>query len=224
MKKIFLFSLFILSSCSVILYDDSIIIQKKRVSLEFSQTNFSIYHIYFEKIGDKKESKGFTIFKPDNFLVAYLFPGTYNIYLYSIVPKTDTTFCVSKYKILKNIKITEEKNIFVDDNFKDLYPSFSIEKYDEESYLLTIDMKDCYELFSISSMSIKQGTDKTRSIDFSFDKYFLKVFAIIPFYQNGDWFMNISFSIKSKIDFGNLENNNIFLSTTYIPNIFLINI
>lgn len=223
MKKVFLpIFILILFSCSVVFKENSFL-SRERVKVTITESDSFFYHIYFENIDDKKESYGKTISSLDSLAILYLFPGKYNIYVYGIVPKTEESFYIQKFRVLKEVEIITQNEIIISQLF-DLYPVFNIEKYNSDNYLLELDLKEIYEMFSISSLSVKQNSDRTRSLTWKTDNESLKVYALIPFYQSGEWFMNISFSIKSKIDESELEKSGINLSTTYLKNIPLGNI
>ncbi len=216
MKLFFLILILITFSCMVEFYDNSSIGETSIFIRILDDTSY-IYHIYFENINCKTKSKGQNL-NNKNYITFKIYPGIYNIYIYRIVPKTDSSFCVDKYKVLKNIKIVNKKSIEL--TLEDLYPDFKFESNNNE-YIIKIYMDKIYEIFGLSSISIKQGDDKVRSILCSYSKEENIYYSIIPFYQQGDWFMNISFYLKSKVDSNELEKDNIYISTTYLKNIFL---
>lgn len=87
---------------------------------------------------------------------------------------------------------------------------------------LIVNMDGLNDIFSLSSLSLKQGTDKLRSIDFSYDEINNCYCSTVAFYQNGSWFLNISYEVKaSAIEENSLENDNIKISTSYFQNIYL---
>ncbi len=81
-------------------------------------------------------------------------------------------------------------------------------------------MNELGGIFSISSLSLKQGNDRFRSLDIQKENNFY--FTEVPLIENGDWFMNISYLLyDSKKRSDVLIKDNISISTSYFKDIFL---
>lgn len=223
-KKIFIFFILaLIISCQ----QDPVIVKEeetiKKVDLSLSINNQSedieVYHIYLKNISDNARSYAVNNFDLTNDLNISLFPGVYSLYSYGLIDKTETSKKVFSYSIIENIEFFQNKKIKL--SFKILNPDVLIEyDYINDKVFLKVFMNDLYGFFTVSSISIKQGSDRVRSLDFiKLDNIYL---AEVPLYENGEWFLNISYSLlSSKINKSILDNDNIYLSTSYFKDILL---
>lgn len=177
-----------------------------------------LYHLYFENHNNKDESIGVNYHESGNNLKVSLFPGVYNIYAYGLIEKTNTSKKVYSFSIEKNIKCFDNSDILI--NLKTLAPQAEIVII-ENLPVLKVNMNDLYEIFYLSSLSIKQGGDRVRSLDYSFNNNDKSYIANVPLYENGDWYFNISYCLKSKIDKDILNKDNVDISTSYFSSIYL---
>ncbi len=224
MKKIFIFFVLII----IITCQQEPTIIKKEVSINDINLSLSIseqseeiqlYHIYLKHISDNKKSFAINCFDLTADLNISLFPGVYNLYSYGLVNKTETTKKVFSYSNIEKIKLFEDKKTEL--FFKILTPDVLIE-YDNinNKVVLKVFMNELYSIFTVSSISIKQGIDRVRSLDFiKQDNIYL---AEVPLFENGEWFLNISYSLlSSKKNKSILDKDSIKISTSYFSNIFL---
>ncbi len=184
---------------------------------DFPEQRSDVYHVFLKNV-DTNDSSGTDIFMPDNRIAIRLYPGVYNIYCYGLVDKTQTSKKVFSYRILKNIGIYESQELNID--LSTLVPDFSISGQ-TQGYLLKVFMNEIYDIFSVSSLSVKQGTGRAVSIDYQLDKENLFYYSPIELIKSGSWFMNISYSLKSKVDDKVLKRDNINISTSNFTDIYL---
>jgi hypothetical protein len=181
-------------------------------------TDEKLFHIYFQNQNDKKHSIGFDYFDLSVSPDFSIFPGIYNIYIYGLNDKSSTTEKIYSYKIIRSVEIFSSKEIVVEP--VKLNPEFKIEKTTDSTYKIYIMMNDLYEIFSLSSFSLKQGQEKLKSmdIDYSTDKQ-----CYISYVPNiyGSWYGNFSYSLRSKIDDEILKHDGITISTSYFSNIYM---
>lgn len=224
MRKTIIFVLIlIIISCqqepSIIKKEESIKNIKLSLSINDDSEDIQVYHIYLKHISDKTKSFAVNCFDLTNDLNISLFPGVYNFYSYGLVDKTETSKNVFSYSIIENIKLFENNDIKL--YFNILNPDVKIE-YDEvnNKVYLKVFINELFGIFTVSSISLKQGIDRVRSLDFNkLDNIYL---AEVPLYENGEWFLNISFSLlSSKKDNIILDKDNIYISTSYFKDIFL---
>lgn len=152
-----------------------------------------------------------------------LFPGIYNIYAYGLVEKTETSKKVYSYSIKKNLECFENSKNDILLDFTILTPSAEIIIEDPiDTPILKVYIEGISDIFSLSSLSVKQGSDRVRSVDFERHDDTMTYTAPVPIYENGDWYMNISYSLKSsKKDEDALDADDIYISTSYFKDIFL---
>lgn len=156
----------------------------------------SYYHLYFEnKINDKK-SYGINLSKENNTVKIDLFPGLYNIYVYGLADKTSTSKKVFSYSINKEIKIFPNNKI-INISLIKLLPDIKLE-FDRLNnfYNIFVNVREISDIFSLSSLSIKQGNARYKSIDFIFDYDSMNYKAEISVNENGSWYANIAYSLK----------------------------
>lgn len=221
MKKFFiLFIIIIIFSCS----SESIIKEKEKIdnvslslSLDDQSSNIEVYHIYLKHVSDKTKSIAVDYFDLSDDISLSVFPGMYNLYSYGLVTKTETSKQVYSYSILNNIGCFSDKNINI--KFDKLSPDAVIQTI-EDKFFLKINMNELSEIFSLSSLSLKQGNDRYRSLTFHKENnYYI---AEVPFYENGKWYMNISYLLlSSKKNDETLEKDNIYISTSHFSDIYL---
>jgi hypothetical protein len=216
----FILFIFLLISCESVIKEKTTInpITANIKLYENLNQQSCAYHVYFKNHEYRGESYAFNLFDIQNEKVLKILPGRYDVYSYGFIDKTENTKKVYSYKIIKNFEIYSDKDINIE--LIELQPDFKV-IVEDNTYKLVIFMKNIYDIFSISSLSVKQGSDKVRSLDFQFDKNDLIYYASIPFYQSGDWFMNISFSIKSKINEDELSKDQIKISTSNFTNVYI---
>lgn len=199
-------------------------ITRKKIKLEIMD-NFEknqYYHFYFENINDKSNSSGLVKENNENIheIVIELFPGIYNIYCYGLAEKTGKTKKVFSFQTLTEIEIFREKEFKI--KTRKLYPEFDLHiNEDSNSVKLLINMQELNNFFSVSTISIKQGSNRNKTVNYSYNKIEKKYEAIISIEKTGDWYLNISYSLKSKKDKRCLKNNNIKISTNYFKDIYL---
>lgn len=224
MKNIICFILlFCLFSCiNIIKSSEDIKNAEIKVGLFDLTDDAVLYHIYFKNIYNKKKSTGYNIFDISSDISFYIYPGVYNIYTYGLFEKTSTSLKVLNYDIRKNIDIFNDSNKNIQVEMKLLTTSYDVE-YDSksENAILKIHMNEIYDIFSLSSISVRQGEDRVRSLSYYFDERDLSYIVDVPLYENGDWFMNISYKLKSKIDDDLLDGSDIYISTSYFKDIYL---
>ena len=223
MKKLFILFLIIFIICC---QNEPIIKEKESIdnvnislSIEDESNDIEIYHIYLRHITDKSKSNAINCFDLSNDTSLSLFPGIYNFYLYGLIAKTEKSKQVFSYGILNNIECFNNKNFSI--KFKKLYPDVEIQNIESENKVfLKINMNELSGIFSLSSVSIKQGSDRVRSLKFNKENNYYV--AEVPLYENGEWFMNISYLLlSSKKDDKILDKDNIYISTSYFKNIYL---
>ncbi len=224
MKKLFL--LFIIFVIILSCQESSIIkenekIKNKNIILTIydNSKNIILYHVYFKNINDSKESFAVNNFDLTDDIKTSLFPGIYNLYIYGLIDKDENSKMVFSYSIINNLEIYENKNIKLD--LTQLDPDVLVE-YDniKNKVYLKIYMNELGGIFSISSLSLKQGNDRFRSLDIQKENNFY--FTEVPLIENGDWFMNISYLLyDSKKRSDVLIKDNISISTSYFKDIFL---
>lgn len=216
----FIVLIFLLISCESVI-NEKVTINPVNVNVKlYENLNLQscVYHVFFKSQKYRGKSYAFNLFDINNEKSLKIFPGKYDVYSYGIIDKTENTKKVYSYKIIKNFEVYSDKVINIE--LIELRPNFKV-ILEDNIYTLIIFMDKIYDIFSISSLSVKQGNDKVRSLDFHLNKNDLIYYADIPFYQNGDWLMNVSFSIKSKIDEDTLNNDQIKLSTSNFTNVFI---
>jgi|GEM_PF-3538410 len=206
---------------------DETIMNKENINdvtivLSFSEeyvNDIVIYHVYFYNNQDKSKSKGFNIAEINKEFKTNIFPGIYDIYVYGLVEKTESSLKVFSYDYSLKLKCFNDiQNLKI--NLKELIPDFKLNT-DLVIPMIKISMSGISDLFSLSSLSIKQGSDRVRSLDLIYDKDKNIYTAEIPVYDNGLWLMNISYSLKSKINKSALSNDNLYISTSYFKDIYL---
>jgi hypothetical protein len=179
-----------------------------------SQEN--LFHIFFQNIKNRNLSFGINTIEIND-ISTNIKPGIYNIYIYGFNDKTETSKKVYSYCILRN---NEEFN---DDQImgvmKVLTPDSNIDI--NKTYKIMIYMNDIYDIFSVSSLSLKLGEDKLKSIEFNYNETQKYYFSNELNYISGKWYMNISYLLKSKIDENAIKKDNITISTSYFSNIYL---
>ena len=170
-------------------------------------------------IKEKTKSVAINYFDLSDDISISIFPGIYNLYSYGLVAKTETSKKVYSYGFINNLECFNNGNIVLKYNV--LYPEAEVQYIESENkVILKINMNDLSGIFSVSSISLKQGSDRVRSL--SFYKYNENYIADVPLYENGEWYMNISYSLlSSKKDNDILDKDNIYISTSYFSDIYL---
>lgn len=98
MKKvllILLISLFLNCADQVIKKEEKI--NNIKLNLVINDNEKPIYHIYFKNIDNNKKSCGLNLVDKTNQTSLEVFPGTYKIYILSLIDKTSTTKCIDKF-------------------------------------------------------------------------------------------------------------------------------
>jgi hypothetical protein len=208
-----------LFSCNAITNVEEIINPEKFSFAIDSTSDINCYHIFFQNVNDKTKNFGLNKFDKNDFETD-VFPGIYNIYLYGLVDKTDTTKKVSTYLSLKNVSLKNKDKSIISLKPMILEPKFFLEPA-ENKYILKVDLTGIYEMFYVSSISVKQGQDKVKSIDFFSDSVNENYYCEITYYQTGIWYANISLGLKNKIDEKELNKDCLSISTNYFSNIYL---
>ena len=197
--------------------DEKIEIVNLSFTVNDEADQIDLWHIYFRNISDKSRSCSINAFDKNEEYSTALFPGRYNIYAYGLIEKTATTKNVFSYSNMLDYECFNNEKIQI--NLDELIPEFEVVT-DDQPYI-KIDMRKLKESFSLSSISLKQGSDRSRSLDFnrSDNNYCIAPFSLV---ENGDWFLNISYSLKdSKCDDDKLEKDEIKISTSYFSNLYL---
>jgi hypothetical protein len=180
-------------------------------------TDEKLIHIYFQNLKNKKDSFGKNIFDLTDDFAVNLFPGRYDIYFYGLDAKTSTTMKVYSTCMKKNIEIFSYGEISMIPEV--LSPEVETKKT-SENWNVSIMMNELYDILSLSAFSLKQGSEKLKSFDYEYDEFGKKYFSSVPDIK-GSWYMNVSYSIKSKIDEEVLKKDNINISTSYFSNLNL---
>jgi hypothetical protein len=224
MKKLFLITVIVLIfSCTKILVDqENIDYIRLKISINDQYYyNIFCYHIYFENIQDHSRSFGINNLDKNNFMTVIIYPGKYNIYTYGLTIKSSVSKNVYSYSIKKNIDLFDQINT-IEINMDILKPKINLEYSKEENvYNLIISMQDISEIFSLSSFSLKQGSDSYKKIYLDYNASLFCYISNIDIIQNGSWYANISFYLKNKYDEKLCEQDNIQISTSYFNDIFL---
>jgi hypothetical protein len=224
MKKMLLLIMLVISvSCTKILIDEEEI-SKIPVLIRLNDdynNETAVYHILFENINNDKKSFGINLPKENTELQTKVFPGNYNIYVYGLAVKTAASKKVLSYSINKNFEIIPDNKNFEVKLVK-LLPDIRLE-FDPDliEYDISVNMTGIFEIFSLSSLSIKQGTDRYRSVKFIYDPDSSSYTAKMQLIQNGIFYANIGYMLKSKIDEKALELDNIYISTSLFSDIYL---
>ena len=222
MKRILLlFSIFLLGCFTVeheqlfVEYEDFFI------TIDDNSDDIFGYHIYFENQKDRYKSYGINQYEYNVKIKVSLFPGIYNIYTYGLVEKTSSSKKVYSFNTKKGVEcfVNSERNILIKPCV--LIPQADILENFIDLPILKVYMSELIDIFSLSSLSVKQGTDRVRSVTYEYDENDITYNANVSLYENGDWYMNISYLLKSKKDSNILEQDNIYISTSYFKNIFL---
>lgn len=204
---------------SIIKKDEKIINNKIKLSLIDNSENIIFYHIYLKNFNDSKKSFALNHFDLSDDLEASLFPGLYDFYAYGLIEKKESSKMILSYSVIENFDVYKDKNIKF--NFIQLKPDARIE-YDNigNKVYLKVFMNELSGIFSISSLSLKQGNDRYRSLDIQKmdDIYFTEIFLI----ENGKWYLNVSYQLyNSKKDNNVLEKDNISISTSSFKDFYL---
>jgi len=221
MKKLIICIFIILSimSCSNIINQDEKIIPSQYNFFVDTTSDISTCHFFVQNVSNRNKNFGLNLFENKNFMLD-LFPGKYNFYFYDLIYKTDTTKKVYSYSAIKDVFVEIGKKRTIVINPIILQPNLSI-KNENSYYTVLVNLNDIYEMFSVSSISIKQGTDKYRSINCYANEKDSNYCGEVPFFQSGSWYANISFAIKSKNDETVLSQDNLNISTSNFSNIYL---
>jgi hypothetical protein len=224
MKKIILIIInVILISCTKNLVDKEII-ENRQVIIKLIDPyyyNTYCYHIFFENIADYKKSFGINNLNKDNLLTVLIYPGIYNIYAYGLNVKSTVSKNVFSYSVKKAEELFDQINI-IEMNMNILTPKIeSVYDMQLNAYRLNVSMQDISEIFSLSSFSIKQGTEDYKKIYLDYNSSSCCYTANIEIIQNGSWFANISYYLKNKYDEKICEEDNIHISTSYFSDIYL---
>jgi len=219
MKKILIFILFCLFlSCEENIINENEKIEKIKVNLSITNNEVNpLYHIYVKNNSSYKKSLSYDLTN-SNELFLECERGNYNLYILSLIDKSATAKYANKIYYSEE-SLFENKIITVE--LTEVYPETSIIIYNNLPRLI-INFQKYENLFSISSLSLKQGTDKVKSLSFNYDAANKYYYADITLYQNGEWLLNTSFSVKAAAqDEKKLSDDNIILSTTAFTNITL---
>ncbi|OHD44456.1 MAG: hypothetical protein A2086_06805 [Spirochaetes bacterium GWD1_27_9] len=218
--KIYILLLFcLLISCSAI---DNISEKTELINIKIinESTDDICYHLFFENIKNSKYSFGINQTNKDQSLDIKLIYGSYNVYIYGLINKTDTTKKVYSYQIIKENKFFN--NSILNVKTENLEPQLDLALNEETNdYNLTILVDKIFSILYISSISIKQGTLKTKSLKLSYVDQEKKYITEKISGEKGVWLLNISFGIKTKIDKSILTKDNITISTTNFTNIVI---
>ena len=150
-----------------------------------------------------------------------IFPGEYNIYCYGLDRKDNEKFMpVSGAVISRKIRINNDEVVEI--SMIEVIPEYElVYSIEKEIFEINIDFKKYDTLFSISSVSIKQGNQRVRGLEYRYISEEQKYLSETDIECYGDWFFNISYSIKNKIDKKALSSDGISITTNSFINLYL---
>lgn len=214
---IFLF-ITLLFSCSEYITKD-IKLKDLVLTINFVRDKLPAYnHFFIENLVNSGDSYSFTIENSANDIFKLTIKeGVYSIYYFGLTNKTDATYMITSFFYKKNFSLNKNFNLCIEP--RAFSPEFSAIK-NSSIVSINIDAKEIYEFSYLSSISIKQGSDRYRSSTFSFDDKTFSYLSNIDILYNGDWYMNNSYTIRYKFD-NSITKTGIKLSTIYLPDIFL---
>jgi hypothetical protein len=206
------------ASCSNEIISEKEEITQPEISLVVNdKNNNSLYHVYFKNSESYTKSSSVNLNKEKKTKSTLKF-GNYSVYALSFAPKTTSNYCCDKFWST-TIDITESKTLLAEPVI--LKPDAEI-IYENGEVQIIIHTERYNDIFSISSLSLKQGSDKVRSLNFIYNEKDKNYSAKITLYRNGEWYYNISFTLKAgAIDEKTLEKDGIKLSTTAFQDISL---
>lgn len=182
----------------------------------FDENNAIIYHFFLENRAlNISYSYSFTDKESLAFVVK---EGTYDIYYFGLIKKNDTSYMVISYSYEKNMSI--HNNLILNMNVKGFFPNYQTIKNSENIIELKIFVSDVIEFSYVSSISVKQGSDRYRSVNFLYDEIKKLYLSNIPIQYSGSWYMNISYTVRYRFN-NSIENSGYKLSTSYFSDNFL---
>lgn len=188
-----------------------------RISISIKSPGESpgLYHIYYKHIKEKSFSRG--IVTESSTSKIELFPGTYTIYLYKLADKSEKYKKVISYRVIRDVKIFSP--LCLSEELILLSPVVKHSR-EQEGLRLWLPMDGVYELFTISSLSVKQGSSRNKSVSPGYNKHRKRYEVVVPVNNEGLWFINISYALRSsKIDKVSLKEAGISVSTSNFSNV-----
>lgn len=179
------------------------------------------YHLYFEHLSDKKRSQGIVVRADESLLIEEkLFPGRYNLYVYGLAPKSNTTMQVVSFSFLPELELFKDRVLDID--CSTLTPSYSCEIDREKGELkVIVDADALMGLFRLSSLSLKQAGTRVKALNFSYDKRRKLYIASAPLESEGECLINLSYALKGPHARNLLKEKELSISTTYFKGLLL---
>lgn len=207
------------NSCSNYI-DENLHLKKADLKIIMNnELNNAVYHhIFLENIDIKDKSLHQYYYDFKDYLELSVSYGSYNLYYFGLSYKNETSMNVINYSYIKNIKVNKDLNLSM--KIEKFEPQYSL-NIEDNIITIMIDVKDVSDFFALSSVSIKQGSDRYRSSEFEYNESMKNYITSVQKQYFGDWYMNLSFYMKYKFEKSILMNENIKLSTSYYPDNFL---
>jgi hypothetical protein len=174
-----------------------------------------LYHLFIDG-GDSDYA--FNSNGDDHILECMLFPGVYDLYLYGMSQKSETTVSITSWS-KQNIVISHGVPADITTTLQVVDITGSLEINGKSSVHLAVPCQDLDSIFSLSSLSVKQGSDRVRRVEAEYDENHECWGAVIPVSRVGIWSFNISLQPCNLYDDKVIEYSGYRLSTTYIKNI-----